>query len=144
VIEHERERASLEVRMLERQRLEAKEAFLTTAVFRLEIESHSPLFPQGFDPMNVQRVSSSEVLHSRFLRLGNEAGHLQTLGSSALSVGTDAHPLFNGVRKVIVALPQAPVQLESAALELRAEGFECHFEHATLEQASGTWRIKLP
>jgi hypothetical protein len=68
----------------------------------IEAEDGSPLWPQGFDPLNVHLVEGG-VLHSRFIRLGNESGNLEVMGAAALTEEIGPHPLFNGVRRLLVA-----------------------------------------
>ena len=58
-----------------------------------------PLWPQSFDPLNVERVQGG-FLHKRFLRLGNDSGHLEVMDAGetdieALTIGVGSHPLFN-------------------------------------------------
>jgi hypothetical protein len=37
----------------------------------------APLWPQGFDPLNVLRTDSSDILHKRWLKAGNDAGTIE-------------------------------------------------------------------
>jgi hypothetical protein len=47
----------------------------------------SPLFRPGFDPLNVQVFRPGELLHTRWLRLGNQAGTVAVFGYVSLSEG---------------------------------------------------------
>lgn len=60
------------------------------------------LFPERFDPLNVQVVGNGEVLHTRHVKLSGEAGSLEVLDRHALTEAAGAHPLFNGVRRVVL------------------------------------------
>lgn len=77
--------------------------------WRVVVESaESLLWPQGFDPLNVERITPTAVVHARFLKLGNERGGLEMLDAAgidleALTEGAGPHPLWNGVRRVEIA-----------------------------------------
>jgi hypothetical protein len=95
-----------------------------------------PLWPQGFDPLNVERVEGG-VLHSRFLKLGNDVGSLQVIDEAgvdleALTVGAGAHPLFNGVETVTVAgLAKLPeILTEGQSLRINAPGLAVDLKKA--------------
>jgi hypothetical protein len=42
----------------------------------VEADAGQPLWPQGFDPSRVQRLTHTHVLHERWLQLGNETATL--------------------------------------------------------------------
>jgi hypothetical protein len=111
----ERERivttASQDVARLNGRREAARRAFLGEDGWRLIIIAEGgPLFPQRFDPLNVQVLGPGEVLHTRFLTLGSDAGTIELLGRGALTQAAGAHPLFNGVRMVtLTGLSADPV-----------------------------------
>ncbi|HEV7906109.1 MAG TPA: hypothetical protein VGO96_19870 [Pyrinomonadaceae bacterium] len=107
----------------------------------------APLWPQGFDPLNVLRVGSSDVLHTRFLKLGNAAGAIEILDQRALTEGASAeHPLFNGVRQLTLAgLAAEPLAVESAGkTTITAAHIKGEFRGARLERAGRTLSIILP
>lgn len=73
---------------LRTRRAEQRSAFLEQSGWRLIVAAPgTPLFPQGFDPLNVQSVQSDEVLHTRWLKLGSEAGTVEVLGRAVLTGG---------------------------------------------------------
>lgn len=94
-----------------------------------------PLWPRGFDPLNVERVEGG-VLHRRFLSLGNGSGELEAIdGEGAdievLTEGIGPHPLFNGVRRVVVAgLVEPEMREVDGRLHVRAPGLEASFAGA--------------
>ena len=94
------------------------------------------LFPSGFDPLNVTRVADGEVLHTRFVKLGNPAGSLEVIGRGALTASAGAHPLFNGVRVVtITGIQDEPTVTESnGTLKLAASGVAAEFKGATVQR----------
>lgn len=107
----------------------------------------APLWPQGFDPLNVLRVGSSDVLHTRFLKLGNAAGAIEILDQRALTEGASAqHPLFNGVRQLTLAgIAAEPLALESEGkTTITAAHIKGEFRGARLERAGHTLNIILP
>ena len=144
LIAAQRERAIRDVERVQLERSEARVSVLQSAVALLEVAADQGLMPQGFDPMNLRVLSASELLHTRFLQLGNASGSLQLLASSAITTGAGQHPLFHGVRHVTIALREPPVVLEDGEwLELQAEGLKFRFTGATLERDSKTWRVRL-
>lgn len=106
----------------------------------------TPLFPQGFDPLNVQVVRTGEVLHSRWLKLGNGAGAVEVLGHAAVTEAAGAHPLFNGVRTLtITGLAAEPVSAEAdGVVTLKADGISAELRGATVERSGQTVTVRLP
>ena len=51
-----------------------------------------PLWPQGFDPLNVLRTDTNEVLHKRWLKVGNDAGTIEILDRASLTPGRGHTP----------------------------------------------------
>ncbi|HET6680132.1 MAG TPA: hypothetical protein VFG84_02960 [Gemmatimonadaceae bacterium] len=123
-----------DVEGLEKRRAAARRAFLSRDGWRVVIESAAaPLFPQGFDPLNVQVVQRGEVLHARYLKLGNQVDTLEVIGRASLTEGAGAHPLFNGVRRVtITGLDAEPKVVTSAngIVRLNADGLRATFRGA--------------
>ena len=144
LIAAQRERAIQDVERVQLERSSLRVSVLQSAAVLLEVAADQGLMPQGFDPMNLRVLTANELLHTRFLQLGNASGSLQLLASSAITTGAGQHPLFHGVRHVTIALREPPVVLEDGdALELHAEGLEFRFTGATLERDSKTWRVRL-
>jgi hypothetical protein len=120
--------------------------FLARTGWRIEIDaSRQLLFPQGFDPLNVRRVTAGEVLHTRFVKLGGSTGSVEVLGRGALSEGAGAHPLFNGVRLVtITGLDQEPVvREENGEVSVSAPGVTVRFRGATVAREGRLIRVTL-
>jgi hypothetical protein len=72
-----------------------------------------PLRARGFDPLNIERVNGG-LLHTRFLSLENNRCRMTAVDEGsvdmvALTEGLGPHPLFNGVRRAIIAGPASPV-----------------------------------
>jgi hypothetical protein len=85
---------------------------------------------RGLTPANVRQLGSGEVLHTRWLRLGNAAGSVEVLGRQALTEAAGAHPLFTGVRTLTVAgLPEQPLVRTAAdgTMEVTAAGVTATF-----------------
>jgi len=120
-------------------RAERRRAFDARPGWRIVIEAADgkPLWPQGFDPLNVERVPGG-ILHTRFLKLGNEAGSLEALDQSgvdieALTEGAGAHPLFNGVRRVtITGVAKPETTTAGEGVTVRAPGVTIQLTKATL------------
>jgi hypothetical protein len=80
----------------------------------VEADSANPLWPQGFDPLNIRRVDGG-LLHTRFLGLANGMGRLDVMGDTILTEGLGPHPMFSGIiRAVLTGFETEP--------ELTAEG----------------------
>ena len=103
----------------------------------MQAAEEEPLWPQGFDPLNVERVQGG-VLHKRFLRLGNDSGILEAMDTreadiEVLTIGVGPHPLFNGVQQVlIVGLAKPDVTVNDSRVTIRMPGLEVDFERASL------------
>jgi hypothetical protein len=94
--------AERDVDALRTRRSDARREFLETPGWTIAVRSTSPLMVQNFDPWNFLLLGPSEVLHTRTVRLGNEAGTLESLGYRVLTEGTGEHPLFSGVAAVTI------------------------------------------
>jgi hypothetical protein len=110
----------------------------------VEAMDESPLWPQGFDPMNVRRVEGG-LLHTRFLRLGNEFGSLEVMGDTVLTEGVGPHPLFNGVRRLVVTgFKTEPVVVTgNGEATLNIPTLTADFQNATVTRSEKTIHIRL-
>ena len=129
--------SAADVAALVTRRQDARREFIGREGWTLLIVSaESPLFPQGFDPLNVQVVAPGEVLHSRFVKLGNAAGSIQVLGRASLSEASGAHPLFNGVKRLTVTgLSSAPdVSVRGDTVTIKADGISGEFRGAAIQR----------
>ncbi len=114
--------------------------FQAQAGWRLifQAEKGSPLWPQGFDPLNVERLEKAKILHTRFIKLGNDDGQIEVLNAKSLTQGAGAHPLFNGVDRLEVAGLQKPQVVSTGnAVEVNAPGVSGKFKSAWV-RTSGT------
>ena len=59
-----------------------------------------PLSLHGFDPLNVSLVAKGEILHRRYLELGDKESSLKVLDAQVLTEAAGEHPLFNGVKEL--------------------------------------------
>lgn len=103
-----------------------------------------PFRPAGFDPLNVEVLSGGDVLHRRILRLEREDAEL-ALDRASLTRPAGDHPLFQGVREVLVTgLRSEPtVQVEGAMVRIQGEGVTGRFGRATLEREGRSLRVRL-
>jgi hypothetical protein len=142
------ESARREVRALETERLRARAEFLARPGARLVVDARgAPLFPAGFDPLNVARLTPTSLLHTRFLTLQNGHGTIELLGGTALTEGNPGqHPLFAGVARVTFAGLSAPPALRDSAdvLVVDAPGLRLRLRTARADIAGDTvtvsWR----
>ncbi len=139
-----------DVKLLADERVRARASFDALPGRRIEVVAGDgvPLWPQGFDPLNVERLDGG-VLHTRYVRLGNESGFVEALDGetadiTALTEGVGPHPLFNGVRRVVVVVPSDPVVIEADGhVRVTAPGLSLEFEHAAVRKAARVVIIKL-
>ena len=148
-----RERAASEaearrdVAALAASRARAREEFLAAPGWSLVVEAAAePLWPQGFDPLNVRRLGGREVLHTRFVKLGNRAGTIEVFGRSALTEPAGDHPLFQGIRRLTVTgLPGAPpAPSDGRQLAIAVPGLRLLLAGAETEVSGTTFRVRLP
>lgn len=148
-VEAARRDAVRDVAALRDQRAEMRRAFVARSGWTLVIEAeHPPLYPEGFDPLNVQRLSDGEVLHTRWLKLGGRAGMVEVMGRAALTRAAGTHPIFEGVRSLTVAgLPGEPAVAEAEGrVTIVAEGVRASLARATVErqERARTLRVRAP
>ncbi len=104
------------------------------------VAASEPLSPQGFDPLNVERLGPGEVLHTRWVKLKNSAGALEVLDARAVTESAGTHPLFEGVRRATVTgLGEEPEVRETPkGVTLKAAGVSAEFAGARLERTGRT------
>ena len=126
-------------------RASLRRSFESESGWRVIVESDAPLFPQGFDPLHVERLSGSEILHTRWIKLGNAAGSFESLDHRCLTESAGKHPLFEGVRRATVAgLPEEPrVQDVAGAVKISGAGLALSFENARARTAGSTITVTV-
>ena len=138
--------ARRDVEALLAQRVQRRKEYESRPGWRLVVDADpsDPLFPQGFDPINLSRVEGG-VLHTRFLKLGNSLGALEIMDGAALTEGVGPHPMFNGVRRLLLAgLPSAPeVTQNEDVVVISASGLSAEFRGARVERADRTIHVRL-
>ncbi len=141
------ERARRDVGELAAKREALRRDFLAQPGWRLELVAGdgAPLFPQGFDPLNVVRVGAREVLHTRYLKLGGGAGVIELINRRSLTEGAGEHPLFNGLRRLIVTgLAAEPAVAESGGkTTITAENLKAEFKNAEVTRSGQTLLVRL-
>ncbi|HUP65178.1 MAG TPA: hypothetical protein VM557_07850 [Thermoanaerobaculia bacterium] len=128
------------------ERVRRLHAFEQATGWRIVVDAGSgePLWPQGFDPLNVERLEPARVLHSRFLRAGNGAGVLEILNARALTEGVGPHPLFQGFRRVVVTgLPEPVVTQEGETVSVRAPGVTLDFKNSSVSRNGEVITVRL-
>lgn len=133
-----RERAKQDAQRLVQERSGRREAFIGRTGWKLEILAapSRPLWPQGFDPWNVSLVAKGEILHGRWLKLGNDDSTLEVLDRQSLTEGAGEHPLFNGVRKLTVTglAGEPAMRNEGDFLVIDAEGVTARLKGGAVEK----------
>ena len=141
------ERARKDVGELTARREQLRRDFLARPGWKLEVVASegAPLFPQGFDPLNVERVGPREVLHTRYLKLGGGAGTIELMNRHSLTEGAGEHPLFNGVRRLTVTgLASEPAVTESGGkTTVTSENLKAEFKGAEVTRSGQTLLVRL-
>jgi hypothetical protein len=142
-------RAGEDLERLTRERQSARAAFLGrpgwSVVVMAGTTGDGPLWPRKFDPLNVLRLGGGEVLHRRWLKLGNADAEFEALDREALTEAVGPHPLLQGVRRLTVTgLAEKPEVHERAGwARLDAPGFTAKLKSATIEVSGHELRIRL-
>jgi hypothetical protein len=145
--ETSRSAAVSDVAVIRTARAKARDEFLSQPGWRLVVEANeAPLFPQGFDPLNVRVVDEGEVLHARYLKLAGEGAAIEVMGRASLTRAAGTHPLFNGVRTLTVTgIDREPVVSErDGALAFQAEGISGTFRNAVVDRVERVITVRLP
>lgn len=127
------------------ERSAARRAFEAIPGWRVVIEAAAgqPLWPKGFDPLNVLVVEGG-VLHRRMLAVGNgplEASLMdgEDVDLTALTTAAGEHPLFNGMRRVEIAgLAKPTVTRAGDRITLTAPGLSATFTAVDLRERGTT------
>jgi hypothetical protein len=142
-----RSRARVETETLIARRETSRREFAARAGWRIVVRADdgAPLWPQDFDPLNIRRVGATDVLHTRHLKLGNDAGAIDSFHPHMLTTGAGAHPLFNGVRQLTIAglAAEPSVREAEGKLTLEAAGVKAEFRGARFERAGQTLTVNL-
>lgn len=140
--------AEEDVRRLVATRDSLRDAFLSQDGWRviLTAPESAPLQLRNLDPANLTSLGGSELLHTRWLRVGHEAGEAEVLDRNALTLGRDGEPLANGfLRLTVTGLAARPmVEDERGDVLIRGEGFEGEFHGVSIEWEGRTLWIRLP
>ena len=108
------------------------------------VAGKEPLWPQGFDPLNVRVVGKGDVLHTRWIKLGNGSGTCEVLGRASLTEAAGEHPLFQGVRRLVLAGLKKPAVGESGGrVTIEGDGIKASFT-GTIEQSGESVIVRLP
>ena len=104
-----------------------------TVLVRVE-EGANLLGLRGFDPLNVLALGDGKVLHTRMLLLASDGTAVEITDAEALSYGPNDHPLFQGVRWVLIATDDEPqVTAGNDGVRVTGPGFEVTAPSAALE-----------
>ncbi|MEI2721626.1 MAG: hypothetical protein V9E87_16125 [Gemmatimonadales bacterium] len=135
------QRAEQDAAAVAAERVAARRRFDERAGTRLVIEvaPGAPLWPQGFDPLNVEQVAGG-TLHHRMLKLGNDSLTVSMVDGEgadfeAFTEAAGDHPLFNGIRRVEIVLPGPPsITREGRVVTINAPGLQGRFAGAVVTE----------
>ena len=138
--------AALDAAQVHSARGRAMQDVLTWPGPRLSLESAAPIWPQGFDPLNISDLGGGHVLHRRYLKFGNAQVSGEALGQAVLTQAAGEHPLEHGFSGLILTgLTGARLQSEAGAIQFEAQGLQLRIS-GTAEVQTGQegWTIRLP
>ncbi len=139
--------ARTDVDKLSRQRAELRQAFDAQPGWRVTVETAAgkPLLLDGFDPVNVTRLSERTILHKRWLKLHNDAGSLEILNHGSITEAASRHPLFEGVlRWTAAGLSARPeVKEDGAHVTVTSPTIKLDFSNAAVESEDESVTILL-
>ncbi|MEO7996250.1 MAG: hypothetical protein ABI852_02330 [Gemmatimonadaceae bacterium] len=121
-------------------------AFMAKPGWRLVVETSGsqPMFPQGFDPLNVVSFPPADVLHTRFLKAGNNLGQIEILNTEALTVSAGVHPIMQGFRSLTVTgLAKPEISDSLGTITVKAPGVSLRFSKSFVQVDSMTVTVKL-
>lgn len=144
------ERALRDVAALAAAKKERRARFDDRDTWRLVIRAADgqPLWPNGFDPLNVERLQGG-ILHTRFLRLGNDQGQVEAIDTGdvdieAFTVGAGPHPLFNGIKEVsIVGLSEQNITTRGDHVSIETPGLKAEFAQASIHRLGRKTIVQL-
>ncbi|HVF67754.1 MAG TPA: hypothetical protein VM914_08835 [Pyrinomonadaceae bacterium] len=142
-----RTRATRDVETLRAKKAEWRREFFARPGWKVVVVAGEgePLWPQNFDPLNVRSLGGGEVLHTRWLKVGNSAGAIEVLERPSLTEGRGSHPLFNGVSVITAAglAAEPEVREDGGALVIKSEGFKAELKGARWERSGQTVTVRL-
>ncbi len=144
------EQARIDVAAVQAAKYQRRTQFDSRDTWRLIVKAAEgkPLWPQGFDPLNVEPLEGG-LLHTRFLRLGNEQGYLEAIDSGdvdieAFTVAAGAHPLFNGIEEVTIVGPaEHELTAKDGYLSVQTPGLNAEFESVSIHHEAGVTIVQL-
>jgi hypothetical protein len=142
-----RKEAAREIQELFTARTQRKQSFLAAPGWRIEIiAGKEPLWPQGFDPWNVQNLGNNDILHTRWAKLGNAAGAIEALDHPSLTEGVGPHPLFNGAKRYLITGLAAPPSIneKDGKITIDSPGAKGTFTGASVTTIGQTVVVRLP
>lgn len=107
--------------------------------------SGQALDPRGFDPLNVVRLSPKEVLHRRFVKLGNDRGEIEVQNLEALTLAAGDHPLFAGIAALTIRglKPEPKIREKDGGVAIEAPGVSGFFRGARFERSGSRTVVTL-
>jgi hypothetical protein len=119
-----------------------RDSLLSAPGWRIEVvaDSTAPLWAERFDPWNLVSLGNGVVVHRRFLRLIKDGLEIEVLDHTALTEAAGSHPLFNGVRRLVVSgIPDEPVIIDQPGhMRVSADGLRLEGRVRSVERAGQT------
>ncbi|MFB0517159.1 MAG: hypothetical protein ACETWG_11235 [Candidatus Neomarinimicrobiota bacterium] len=143
---HIQKRAKQDVRNLQAQIQRKRKRYFSRSGWLVTLSlPDRPLNVMGFDPMNIEKLGSGELLHTRWLKLGSQNGSLEVLDNTVLTKTGCDHPLLPGIQELIMAgLPTPPqVEIRADTVRIQGHGLTLHFHGLHVSRSDQTKTIRL-
>jgi hypothetical protein len=138
--------ARLDVRRVHASREVLRDSVLSAPGWRIEVTADSgvALWPERFDPLNVVALEGGAIVHRRFLKLSKNGLAIEVLNRTALTESAGEHPLFNGIRRLVVSgLPGEPsVEEQPGHVVVTADGVRLEGRVRAVERNGQTILLK--
>lgn len=127
-------------------KLEVMDGFLKKPGFKIVIDFGArPLWPAGFDPMNMEKISRIELLHKRWIKLAGDRAEVEILGIESMTEGKNNHPLYSGVKQIVIpGLKTKPEIIQQGGkISIKTENITANIEQAEIETRENITFIRL-
>jgi hypothetical protein len=138
------EKADMDIQRLLSKKKDILKKFLDKAGSEIVvIADDNPLGPAGFDPMNVERLDSKSLLHTRWVKLKNSNGVIEVLNTESMTLGCGKHPLFEGVCRITITGLTEPgiISTENGGIKIEADNVQMEFKKAEVERDPKTDKL---
>jgi len=104
-------------------------------------DGSEPLWPRGFDPLNLRVLADGSLLHTRFLQFGNGTVSGELLGATCRSWGMGTHAFASGFRQI--ELVGVDWSERGTSLEVSGPGVSVKGSRGRFRPDGNRWRWEI-